>query len=130
MGMIRNTIVFSAGYMLGSRAGRERYEQIMRTANSLAQRPEVQQARERMMSSIGMGGQSGSGSEMGSAGGATGSTGMGRSIRRGRRGRGMEETPSLAQVQDDEIIASSDLAIDLTAETETSASPTQRPGTI
>ena len=32
------------GYVLGARAGEERYEQITATASSLAARPEVQQA--------------------------------------------------------------------------------------
>jgi hypothetical protein len=33
---------FAAGYVLGSRAGRARYEAIRRTARTLADRPEVQ----------------------------------------------------------------------------------------
>jgi hypothetical protein len=35
---------FGAGYVLGSRAGRERYEQIMRLARKAADNPAVQQA--------------------------------------------------------------------------------------
>ncbi|WP_219470336.1 YtxH domain-containing protein [Nonomuraea rhizosphaerae] len=37
-------IGFAAGYVLGSRAGRERYEQIKRTAQRLADSPRVQEA--------------------------------------------------------------------------------------
>lgn len=35
---------FAAGYTLGAKAGRERYEQIMRTARGLAESPTVQSA--------------------------------------------------------------------------------------
>lgn len=132
MGMIRNTIVFSAGYVLGARAGKERYYQLRDTANRLAQRPEVQQARERVVSTVssklpgrGRGGSGGMGStdDMG----AGGTSGLGTSRRR-RRNRGQDVSPALTQVGDDSIIASSDLTIDLAAESETSS--TQRPGTI
>jgi hypothetical protein len=41
---------FGAGYVLGTRAGRERYEQLMASAVRVAQRPEVQQARDRLKS--------------------------------------------------------------------------------
>lgn len=34
----------AAGYVLGSRAGRERYEQIVRTYQSVAENPTVQNA--------------------------------------------------------------------------------------
>jgi hypothetical protein len=37
-------IGFAAGYTLGARAGRERYEQIRRTARSLSENPAVQSA--------------------------------------------------------------------------------------
>jgi len=36
--------VFGAGYVLGAKAGRERYEQIMRTANRVKEDPRVQSA--------------------------------------------------------------------------------------
>lgn len=35
---------FAAGYTLGAKAGRERYEQIRRTASSLSENPAVQSA--------------------------------------------------------------------------------------
>lgn len=35
---------FAAGYVLGARAGRERYEQIKASANRFAQNPQVQAA--------------------------------------------------------------------------------------
>jgi hypothetical protein len=34
---------FATGYVLGARAGRERYEQIMRSARSFANNPKVQE---------------------------------------------------------------------------------------
>jgi hypothetical protein len=37
-----------AGYVLGARAGRERYDQIMRAVGKVAQRPEVQQAKDKV----------------------------------------------------------------------------------
>ena len=42
MGLIRNAVLIGAGYVLGSRAGTERYDEIVRTARALAARPEVQ----------------------------------------------------------------------------------------
>ena len=39
---------FGAGYILGARAGRERFQQIKQAAVTVAQRPEVQQARDRL----------------------------------------------------------------------------------
>ncbi len=42
---------FATGYVLGSRAGRERYEQIKRGATQAAARPEVQQLKEKASSS-------------------------------------------------------------------------------
>ena len=38
---------FAAGYVLGARAGRERYEQIRRWAHQIAGTPQVQQIAER-----------------------------------------------------------------------------------
>jgi hypothetical protein len=35
---------FAAGFMVGARAGRERYEQIMKAARAVAEQPAVQQA--------------------------------------------------------------------------------------
>ena len=48
MGKLTTVIALGAGYVLGTRAGRERYEQIKRAAASAAQRPEVQQVRDRL----------------------------------------------------------------------------------
>jgi hypothetical protein len=48
MGKLTAVIALGAGYVLGTRAGRERYEQIRTTAVNAAQRPEVQQARDRL----------------------------------------------------------------------------------
>lgn len=41
MHLIRTGIVFGAGYVLGAKAGRERFEQIVATATLVSERPEV-----------------------------------------------------------------------------------------
>jgi hypothetical protein len=48
MGKLTAVIALGAGYVLGTHAGRERYEQMKKTAVGVAQRPEVQQARDRL----------------------------------------------------------------------------------
>jgi hypothetical protein len=48
MGKLTAGLSFGAGYVLGTRAGRERFQQIKQAAVTVAQRPEVQQARERL----------------------------------------------------------------------------------
>jgi hypothetical protein len=47
MGLVKNTLIFGAGYVTGAAAGRGRYEQIKRKAGELLHRPEVQQAVDR-----------------------------------------------------------------------------------
>ena len=42
MRLIRNTILLGAGYVFGARAGTGRYDEIVRAAEALAARPEVQ----------------------------------------------------------------------------------------
>lgn len=62
MGKIMTGIGFAAGYVLGAKAGRERYQQIVRSAEDLANRPQVQQATEKIKGVVGdrlPGGQSG-----------------------------------------------------------------------
>ena len=44
MGLLKNSVILGAGYVLGTRAGREQYELIKAKANEVAQRPAVQQA--------------------------------------------------------------------------------------
>jgi len=46
-------IGFAAGYVLGSRAGRERYEQIVGGAQRVAGNPRVQQAAGRAQEAVG-----------------------------------------------------------------------------
>ena len=41
MHLIRTTAVFGAGFVIGARAGRERYEQVAAAASLVAERPEV-----------------------------------------------------------------------------------------
>ncbi len=48
MGKLTAALSFGAGYVLGTRAGRERFQQLKQAAVTAAQRPEIQQARERL----------------------------------------------------------------------------------
>lgn len=53
MGKFTAALTLGVGYVLGSRAGRQRYDQLKQSAAKLAQRPEVQQARERVQAAAG-----------------------------------------------------------------------------
>jgi hypothetical protein len=53
-GNIKLTVGFAVGYVLGARAGREQYEQIVESARALVQRPEVQQATARLRERLGI----------------------------------------------------------------------------
>jgi hypothetical protein len=53
-GNIKLTVGFAVGYVLGARAGREQYEQIVESARALVQRPEVQQATTRVRERLGI----------------------------------------------------------------------------
>jgi hypothetical protein len=55
MGLIFNkfTVGFGAGYVLGAKAGRERYEQILQMWNRVSGNPKVQQAAERGKAVVG-----------------------------------------------------------------------------
>ncbi len=48
MGTLSVGVGLAAGYVLGARAGRQRFEQIKQAASTVAQRPEVQQALQRV----------------------------------------------------------------------------------
>lgn len=50
MHLIRTGIVFGAGYVLGTKAGRERFEQIVATATLVSERPEVRKVAEPVVS--------------------------------------------------------------------------------
>jgi hypothetical protein len=52
MGLLKNSIILGAGYVLGTRAGREQYEVIKAKANQVAQRPAVQQATGRVKGAV------------------------------------------------------------------------------
>ena len=43
---------FGAGYVLGAKAGKERYEQIMKQANSVLGRPEVKDVTDNLSSAV------------------------------------------------------------------------------
>ena len=79
MGKLTTVIALGAGYVLGTRAGRERYEQIKRAAASAAQRPEVQQARDRLKTVAGDKLQAGTGRVTQRTAGVTGKLRRGRS---------------------------------------------------
>lgn len=48
MGKIKTGLTLGVGYVLGTKAGRERYEQIRRVSASVTQRPEVQSATQKV----------------------------------------------------------------------------------
>jgi hypothetical protein len=52
MGLLKNAVILGAGYVLGTRAGREQYELIKAKANEVAQRPAVQQATGRVKGAV------------------------------------------------------------------------------
>lgn len=52
MGLIKNAVILGAGYVLGTRAGRERYEQIQSKAQQIWQRPQVQQATQKVKGTV------------------------------------------------------------------------------
>ncbi len=49
MPKLRTGVVLGVGYLLGARAGRERYEQIRHAATRVVQRPEIQRRSERLV---------------------------------------------------------------------------------
>lgn len=53
MGKVTTALGFGAGYVLGTRAGRERYDQLTQAATKVAQRPEIQQGVDRLKSMAG-----------------------------------------------------------------------------
>jgi len=52
MGRLTAGLALGAGYVLGARAGRERYEKIKQVSTSVAQRPEVQQVSSKVRSAV------------------------------------------------------------------------------
>lgn len=52
MGIIKSAVIFGGGYVVGSRAGRQRYEELKQKASQLLQRPEVKQAGQRAKDAI------------------------------------------------------------------------------
>jgi hypothetical protein len=50
--LVQVALVVGAGYVLGARAGRDRYEQIRQQASALAERPQVQQVRQRVQQKL------------------------------------------------------------------------------
>ncbi len=53
MGKVTLAVGLAAGYVLGARAGRQQYEQIMTTARSLMNNPKVQQTTETLQQQAG-----------------------------------------------------------------------------
>ena len=60
-GKFRMLVGFAAGYVLGSKAGRERYDQIMTQAKGLWERPEVQKMAAKGRETLNQGAQRGAG---------------------------------------------------------------------
>jgi hypothetical protein len=54
-GNFKLAVGLAAGYVLGTRAGRERYERMVETAREVADRPEVQRLADRLRGSLGAG---------------------------------------------------------------------------
>jgi hypothetical protein len=54
-GNFKLAVGLAAGYVLGARAGRERYERLAELARRVARRPEVQQLADRARSGLGAG---------------------------------------------------------------------------
>ena len=54
-GNFKLAVGLAAGYVLGTRAGRERYERLAEAARNVADRPEVQQLTGRLRGSLGAG---------------------------------------------------------------------------
>lgn len=52
MGLLKAGSIFALGYAVGTRAGRERYEQLLADARRLVQHPAVQQASTRLPASL------------------------------------------------------------------------------
>ena len=60
-GKFRLVVGFAAGYLMGAKAGRERYDQIMRQVKELWERPEVQDMAAKGRETLGQGAQRGAG---------------------------------------------------------------------
>jgi hypothetical protein len=60
-GKFRMLVGFAAGYVLGAKAGRERYEQIVTQAKGLWERPEVQKMAAKGRETLNQGAQRGAG---------------------------------------------------------------------
>lgn len=111
MGMVKSAVVFGTGYVLGTRAGRGRYEQLQQKASELMQRPEVQRAQDKVESTV-------HGGERGAE------SGKGESTRRRWRRGGRQDTPLVersALPEDDAgsmTATGADTSIDLTPGTE------------
>ena len=93
MGKLTAVIALGVGYVLGTRAGRERYEQIKQAAASAAQRPEVQKARDRLKTVAGDKLQAGTGRVSQRTAGVTGKLRRGRSTGTGSDS-GADTSPS------------------------------------
>jgi hypothetical protein len=51
-GALKTAATFGAGYVVGSRAGRKRFEQLKQASSTWAQRPQVQQSRQRLQTGV------------------------------------------------------------------------------
>jgi hypothetical protein len=71
-GKLGIAVGLAAGYVLGTRAGRERYQQLTASAKRIADEPSLQRLQEELNGLFGSGSESGSGDQ--TTGGATAGT--------------------------------------------------------
>lgn len=116
MKKITTLLGFATGYVLGTRAGRERFEQIRRGATQVAGRPEVQQLKEKASSSAP--------AFVSKVPGIQGSAGSVFT----RKGEPAEVPPPAVNLTEAE--GSMDLATDVVSETPPEGVPASIPGTV
>jgi hypothetical protein len=78
-GKLGIAVGLAAGYVLGTRAGRERYQQLTASAKRFADEPSLQRLQEELNGLFGSGGQSG---QSGRSGRSTGGSASGTTVER------------------------------------------------
>jgi hypothetical protein len=73
-GKLGIAVGLAAGYVLGTRAGRERYQQLTASAKRFADEPSLQRLQEELNGLFGSGGQSGQSSQSSGGGSSSGTT--------------------------------------------------------
>jgi hypothetical protein len=70
-GKLGIAVGLAAGYVLGTRAGRERYQQLTASAKRIADEPSLQRIQEELNGLFGSGGEQAGGTSAGSSSGTT-----------------------------------------------------------